>query len=61
MIHFRVDPKHVACGFEPDGAVRAVSSTLHKLAVTCADCMLTPAFAMARQRIPAVRGGLYRG
>lgn len=49
-----------ACGIDKrTGGL--VITTNHKAAVTCPECRETPQYKIARQAIPQVYGGPYRG
>lgn len=61
MVHLRLGENTFACGVEKARPASHVTSTLHKLAVTCEDCKSTRAFGATVQRLPEVRGGPYRG
>lgn len=51
--------KSTACGIDRGGE-GFIRWTIHKHAVTCVDCQLTPMYAKAIQRLPTFRGGPYR-
>ena len=61
--HYMDGSPFTACGVPrlSTDLSRALISSPHRFAVTCEDCMSTPAFKASRQRIPEVLGGPYRG
>lgn len=60
-VHLQLSPGLTACGLSrANGGSFALTSTVHKAAVTCPDCQETTDFANARQRIPNIPVPVYR-
>ncbi len=61
MIHFaHPGARETACGISFQSGGELIHSA-HKLAVNCDECQKTQAFGLARQHIPQIPTGQYRG
>lgn len=60
-VHLQITSGVTACGLSrANGGSFALTSTVHKAAVTCPDCKATTVFAQAKQRIPLIPVPVYR-
>lgn len=59
-VHFRVG-KGYACGVQNRWGSQVITSTQHRTAVTCQNCLRTDTVQREPIRIPTVPGGPYRG
>lgn len=59
-VHLRITPGVYACGVGHRWGSQQVTSTEHKLAVTCEGCKNTAYFASTRQHIPSIPVPVYR-
>lgn len=59
-VHFRLSPGHYACGVGHRWGSQVVTSTQHKLAVSCEACKNAAVFKGAVQRLPSIPVPVYR-